>query len=148
MAKILQISRGCEYALAAMRVLADLEPDAVIQAHQIARLAGVPAKFTANILGQLVKFNLLQVNRGAGRGYRLARPASQITVLEVIEAYDGAFTKPWCLMDSQRKCSPARSCPLHDSWQDMKESVRATLARKKISDLATKGRKAKGGKRQ
>ena len=136
MANILQISRGCEYALAAMRVLADLSGDEVMQAEQIAKAASVPRKFTANILTQLVKFNLLEAHRGAGRGYRLARPASQISVLEVIEAYDGEFAKPWCFTDSQRLCSSVEPCALHATWIEMKESVRSTLGKKSIADLA------------
>jgi Rrf2 family iron-sulfur cluster assembly transcriptional regulator len=136
MPNILQISRGCEYALAAMRVLANLSEDEVMQADQIAETANIPRKFTANILTHLVKFNLLEARRGARRGYRLARPASQISVLEVIEAYDGEFTKPWCFLDSQRTCSETRPCTLHFTWLQMKESVRSTLSTKTVEDLA------------
>ena len=145
MANIIQISRGCEYALAAMTILANLTRDEVMQAEQIAEATGAPSKFMANILTQLVKFNLLQAHRGASRGYRLARPASQISVLEVIEAYDGEFTKPWCFMDSQRMCSDAEPCALHVTWIEMKDSIRAKLANKTIADLAA-GPPASGGK--
>ena len=147
MANILQISRGCEYALAAIRQLAAVQDGVAMQAEQIAEAAGIPRKFTANILTLLVKSNLLHAHRGSGRGYRLARPAAQISVLEVVEAYEGEFTKPWCIMDSQQLCSAVDPCALHYTWLQTKEAVRSALAKKSIADLVAGETRVLGGKK-
>lgn len=143
MSSLLKISRGSQYALAAIARLALLGDGETRTSSEIAVEADIPKKFTANILSLLANHNLLLVKRGKHQGYSLARPASLISVLDVIEAYGGEFDKPYCFLDSHRLCNAEDPCALHETWQAMKESVRQTLANKSVADLAAemRGRK-------
>jgi Rrf2 family protein len=55
----------------------------------IARIQGIPVKFLPRLLKPLVSARVLLSRKGPGGGYRLARPAGKITVLEIVEAVDG-----------------------------------------------------------
>lgn len=145
MANLLRISRGCEYAISALKVIAMLEPDQTLRAEEVALRAGCPAKFTANLLTQLTKDGLLEGSRSSGRGYRLARPAADISVLEIIESVDGEFEKPWCFMDSSRKCDSATPCELHATWALIRQSVRETLDANRLSLLISPSAPSKRG---
>lgn len=135
MADLLRISRGCEYAISALKVIAALEPGQSLNAEEVAHRTACPAKFTANLLTQLTKSGLLDGLRVSGRGYRLARPAEGISLLDIIEAIDGDFAKPWCFMDSGRRCDATSPCELHATWTGVRQSVRETLAAKRLSHL-------------
>lgn len=135
MANLLRISRGCEYAISALKLIATLEPGQTLQADEVAHRTGCPARFTANLLTQLTKSGLLEGVRVSGRGYRLARTAEDISVLNIIEAIDGDFEKASCFMDSNQKCDALAPCELHATWTGIRQSVRQTLAAKRLSHL-------------
>jgi Rrf2 family transcriptional regulator, nitric oxide-sensitive transcriptional repressor len=78
-------SQTTEYALRAMVCLAQT-PDELVAAPALARQTGVPANYLAKVLQQLAVAKLITGRRGVGGGYRLARPASQISLLDVVEA--------------------------------------------------------------
>src|SRR5215469_3733049 len=97
----LQISRRIEYGLRAMVCLAAQPEGKVMPFREIARRMNVPQDFLAKILKQLVTrelaksveqlvpLELAKSTRGARRCYRLARPAGEISFLEVIEEIEG-----------------------------------------------------------
>ena len=136
MADLLQITRGGEYAIAALKWLAAEPPGKIVNAEAIADGAGIPVPFASNILIRLAKEGLLRAHRGAKRGYSLARPARKISLLDVIEAYEGRIEKPWCLLNRDRACSNADPCALHSTWQDLREHVQKKLARITIAGLS------------
>jgi Rrf2 family nitric oxide-sensitive transcriptional repressor len=78
-------SQTTEYALRAMVCLAQT-PDELVAAPALARHTGVPANYLAKVLQQLAVAKLITGRRGVGGGYKLARAASGITLLDVVEA--------------------------------------------------------------
>jgi len=107
----------------------------VVSSDQTARQADIPIQFASNILGQLAKAGLLIAHRGNVRGYSLSRPAAEITLIEVIEAYDGPFVKPWCFMDRARPCSETNPCPLHCACHKMHAAVRGVLSGISVAEI-------------
>src|SRR5262249_1491378 len=100
--------------------------------HLTAQAHGIPERFLLKLLKPLVSAGILQSVRGPGGGYRLARPASKITLLEVIEAVDGPI----------RGVAPpilARALPLDTLLQkvceDAAEQTRRQLQKVKLSEL-------------
>jgi Rrf2 family protein len=69
--------------------LARQPPGAWGTAGEIAREERLPDKFLVKLLGQLVKARVVRSVKGPGGGYSLARPAKEITLLQIIEAVDG-----------------------------------------------------------
>jgi Rrf2 family protein len=85
----MKLSRACGYALYAVEYLAARGEGRPAASHQIAEARGVPERFLLKVLKPLVSAGLLRSLRGPNGGYRLTRPAAQITLLEVVEAVDG-----------------------------------------------------------
>jgi Rrf2 family protein len=85
----MKLSRASEYALEALVAIAARETDAPVVSHTIAEERGLPEKFLGKVLLPLVNGRILLSLRGPNGGYRLAKPAREITLLEVIEAVEG-----------------------------------------------------------
>ncbi|HKI34644.1 MAG TPA: Rrf2 family transcriptional regulator [Gemmataceae bacterium] len=85
----MKLSRASSYALAALAHLAREKPDAPLASHDMAKAEGTPKRYLLKVLGSLADVGILRSLRGPGGGYRLARPAKDVTLLEVVEAVDG-----------------------------------------------------------
>jgi Rrf2 family protein len=86
---VVKLSRASSYALHALEYMAALGEDKPVASHHIAAARGIPEGFLLKVLKPLVSARLLQSLKGPHGGYRLARPAAKISLLEVVEAVDG-----------------------------------------------------------
>ena len=84
----MQVSARADYALRACVVLA-AAGDLPLSAEVVAMKADLPGKFVEAILTKLRQARIVTTQRGPGGGCRLARPATEITATEIIEAVDG-----------------------------------------------------------
>lgn len=112
----LQISRKIDYGLRAMIFLASQPTDRVVPFREVARSMDVPEDFMAKILKTLVSRKLLLSTRGAHGGYKLARPPSQISMLDVIEAVEGPVRVNVCA-DNHDACSLSKACSMYSIWK-------------------------------
>src|SRR5947209_2830425 len=85
----MKLSRASSYALHAVEYMAARGEDGPVASHHIAEARGIPERFLLKVLKPLVSARLLYSVKGPNGGYRLARPASKISLLEVVEAVDG-----------------------------------------------------------
>jgi Rrf2 family protein len=85
----MKLTRASNYALHALEYMAARGLDTPVPSHHIARARGIPEGFLLKLLKPLVSARVLRSLKGPNGGYRLARPASKITLLEVVEAVDG-----------------------------------------------------------
>lgn len=85
----MKISKKAEYALRALVAMSRSSVGTVFSIQTLASEESIPLKFLEQILLVLRKGGLLISRRGAGGGYQLARPASRISVGEVLELIDG-----------------------------------------------------------
>lgn len=88
----MQVSAKVDYGLRAMLELAAQsqgDTDDLVNAEELAEAQGIPGKFLEGILNQLRRSGLVISRCGAEGGYRLAKPADQITFAEVIRAIEG-----------------------------------------------------------
>jgi Rrf2 family protein len=85
----MKLSRSSTYALQALVHMAALKDNPIVASHLVARAEGIPERFTLKVLKPLVARGVLQSLKGPNGGFRLAKPAKAITLLEVVEAVDG-----------------------------------------------------------
>jgi Rrf2 family protein len=86
----MRISAKADYAVrAAVELAAAADEEKPVKAERIATVQGIPLNFLENILSQLRQAGIVRSQRGAEGGFRLAKPASQVTVADVIRAVDG-----------------------------------------------------------
>lgn len=134
------VSKSTRYALyaAAEMALAGGMPVTVAAA---AVRYGVPEGALAKVFQQLVRAGLAVGTRGIGGGYRLARPASRITVLEVMRVFERVRPAESCLLqDRPGEVCPSRSgCHVHWLFEEVDELVRCTYESVTLETLVKRG---------
>lgn len=101
---MLRISKKADYAVFLLGAIArqgaypgGSAGDAVVSAHEIARLAGLNKSVVANLLKEFARHGLLESVRGLKGGYRLARSPSDISLGEILEVVEGRFSLVDCI---------------------------------------------------
>src|SRR3954469_10345358 len=85
----MKLTHASSYALHAVAFMASQKSDKPVASHNIAQARNIPERFLLKVLKPLVSAQVLLSIKGPNGGYRLARPAHQVTLLEVLEAVDG-----------------------------------------------------------
>ena len=135
------MSQGVEWALHCCSVLASVPPPRVLPAAKLAELHGIPGPYLAKHLQALSQAGIVESVPGPKGGYRLARPAAAITVLDVVLAVDGADTAFTCTEIRQRgpnACEPSAygaPCGIARVMWEAEDAWRASLRAHTIADL-------------
>lgn len=128
-------SKGCQHALRAL-AYAHLERDgARFQPKEVCKRTGIPEPFTRKVLQSLVQGGFLIAYRGPGGGYALAKPAREISLLDVIKAVEGDDTFDHCVMGLPQ-CGGDNPCPIHALWAQTKVKLLHDLNSKSLADIA------------
>jgi len=109
-------------------------------APRIAETTQVPQAYLSKVLQTLVRAELVFSQRGQGGGFTLAKPALQITVLDVIDAVDPIQRIDTCPLSIDAHAE--KLCPLHRRLDDAIESIRATFGSTRIAQLVTEDQTA------
>ena len=128
-----QVTAKADYALRAMVELAGAGT-APVKGERIAQAQSIPLKFLENIMLELKHARLVTTQRGVEGGYRLARPAAQITLADVIRAVDGPLANVRGLGPEELEYRGA-SVLLRDVWVAVRASLRAVLEAVTVEDL-------------
>ena len=118
-------SQASKYAIRALIHLAEHAPEPQLS-REIARAIDVPGHFLAKILQDLSRVQLLQSFKGRGGGFKLAKSADQISLLEIVQAMDGPGFGQHCLLGLPG-CSEIDPCPLHEHWVRHSTEIMAML---------------------
>jgi Rrf2 family protein len=118
----MQITRQADYAIRAVLYISKLGDTERAATSQIAKEQRIPPSFLAKIISQLSIAGLLQTSRGARGGVTLAKPADEITLLDVVEAIDGPIALNECVHD-ESACSFGEECPLRPIWCDAQDDL-------------------------
>src|SRR5262247_3952161 len=107
---MLRLSKSADYGLMAMRRLALLPRGACRSAREIAEEHRIPPALMAKLLQRLARKGLVASLHGIHGGYRIARPASQISLREVIEAIEGPMALIECDDPCKGDCAQESAC--------------------------------------
>jgi Rrf2 family protein len=130
-----RIPAKADYAVRALVELAAGDGVRPMPADRIAERQGIAGPFLAGILGQLRLSGLVRSVRGAEGGFLLARPATEITIADVVRAVDG----PLATLSGQYPESleyPGPAAGLREVWVAVRASIRAVLEHTTIADVA------------
>jgi Rrf2 family protein len=122
MQHLLQVSRKVDYALRAMIYLATLPEGTREPLQEVAQKNDIPKDFLAKIVKTLTDGGLVSAVRGPHGGVAMARPATEISFLDVIEAVDGPVVLNVCL-DDTKGCSLSTSCSMQAVWRAGQERM-------------------------
>jgi Rrf2 family protein len=137
----MKLAEGVEWGIHCATLLAALPPGQTLSAARLAEYHGVPAPYLTKHLQALVRGQVLESVSGPRGGFRLARPAAETTVLDVVEAIDGEEPSFRCTEIRRRGPTrvPAREysmpCSIHVVMDRADEAWRSELRAVTIADL-------------
>jgi Rrf2 family transcriptional regulator, iron-sulfur cluster assembly transcription factor len=95
----------------------------------------IPRTFAPQVLGDLARAGFAESKAGRSGGYRLSRPPSKISMLEVVESAEGVLISERCPI-RDGPCRWNNVCAIHPTWAKVSEAVRSTLSRAPLSQIA------------
>jgi Rrf2 family protein len=128
------LSNTAEYALRAMVYLA--REESAMLGRDLAESSRVPANYLSKILLSLKKGGLVAAVRGSGGGYRLARRAADIHLIDIVELFDHERAHPRCLLDFEQECNDHEACTAHERWKSVRAAYVEFLQTTSLADVA------------
>lgn len=139
---MLSFSQTTGYAILALGCIESGEGRRV-QSEEIQACSGVPMPYLRKILHSLGKAGLVETKRGQQGGFLLARPADQMTLMDVVEAVEGSDGLPDCLLRLPG-CSDENPCPFRSFWKKKRAEIEVFLRRLTVAEAAGPVRAADG----
>ena len=130
----MRVSAKTDYALRAAVELAAAPEGTPVKGEKLSRSQSIPLRFLENILMQLRHAGLVESRRGADGGYRLARPASEVTLADVIRAIDGPLAGVSGVRPESLGFEGVAE-PMRDVWIAVRASLRGVLERVTLADV-------------
>ena len=128
------LSQTAEYALRAVLALAAEPEGPPLGAARLAGMLRIPQNYLSKTLHQLARAGVLESNRGKLGGFRLARAANRITLLEVVSPFDDVSGRRVCLL-GRPECSDHTACTAHRRWKAVAERTAAFFRETTLADL-------------
>ncbi|CAN5626756.1 Rrf2 family transcriptional regulator [soil metagenome] len=122
----LELTRRADYAVRASLALAR-STGTLRSGRYLADATNIPPRFVAQVMGDLVAAGLVEGRTGRAGGYRLARPAGEVSLLEVVEAVEGDARRRTCVLRSS-PCSRDGVCEVHHIFSAAQDALLARLA--------------------
>lgn len=134
----MKVSTRTEYGLLAMLDLADHAGLGPVQSHDIAERQEIPEPYLNQLLTLLRKAGLITSRRGPGGGHLLGRPASEITLADLVSALEGPL---WSGEETSKRANHGvRSEAIEEVWREVADSTQRILAGITLADLAERER--------
>jgi Rrf2 family protein len=134
------LSRRAKYALKAMIALAEHRGPEPLSVTDLAERAAAPRAFLEQILSDLKRRNLLVSSRGKQGGFRLARPADEISFADVIRHIDGPLALAPCASRTAYRpcpeCVDVRTCTLRKTLIAVRDASAEILEHTMLADIA------------
>jgi Rrf2 family protein len=134
----LELTKRGDYAIRAMLALACGGGRRMLSAPRIAEEMAIPPRFLPQVMGDLVRAELVTSESGRAGGYRLARPASAISLLAIIEAVEGDSRRQTCVLRGG-PCSAGGVCAVHAAFFAAQDALLAELGGVSLADVAGPG---------
>ena len=140
----MNISMKSRYAVRALTELARREetaPGKPVRLGDIAHSRDMPLQFLEQVFSALRRAGVVRSRRGAAGGYSLARPAAEISVLEVVAALDGVPSPAEC---TQGLCEQVDGCGAASVWIEAQQALATVLGGTTIGDLLAREEALRG----
>ncbi|MDI9467019.1 MAG: Rrf2 family transcriptional regulator [Bacillota bacterium] len=130
----MQITRQSEYAIRTMLELARAQEGEVLSTRYISEQQDIPEDFLKKTIKLLALADLVSTQRGTGGGVRLARPAEQINLFDIITAIEGPISLNVCLSPSYN-CPNQPTCPSNRVFRRAQDALVSELKKETLADM-------------
>jgi Rrf2 family protein len=132
----LALTRRGDYGVRAMIALATDHDDDWLSVPRISASMQIPERFLPRVMADLTRAGLVQGRPGRTGGYRLARPAGGITLLDVISAIEPEPDPRSCVLRGG-PCGLDGRCAVHDAFTSAREAMLERLDTVSLDDIST-----------
>ena len=132
----MRLSSLADYAVVMMSAAARHGCGARLSATLLAGETHVPLPTAQKLMQKLAHAGLLSSLRGTGGGFKLTRPASCITLADIIEAVEGPIAMTSCVDDAREDCALDQHCAVKPHWGVVNGAVRGALASVSLTTLS------------
>ena len=136
----LQLTKRTDYAIRACLHLA-MEDRCPISGRLIAERMAIPDRFLPQVMADLGRAGIVGAMNGKNGGYCLRRDPAELSLLDLVEAVEGAGLRHECAV-RDAPCDGDPACALHPVWAEAQAAFTDVLARASIGDLAVRQRAA------
>jgi Rrf2 family iron-sulfur cluster assembly transcriptional regulator len=134
-----KLSTKGRYAVMAMVDLARHAQTKPVSLSDIAARQEISLSYLEQLFARLRRAELVKSVRGPGGGYRLARPAEELRISDIILAVDEPITTTRCRKDSPKGCTGTSSrCMTHDLWEELGRQIHVFLSSVSLADVVEK----------
>ena len=134
---MLKINRQTDYAVRVVLALAKRDEGTRLSSADIQKEMLIPKSFMSRIVAQLSRFGLINTFPGRDGGLTLPRPASQITLKDVVEAFEGPILLSECMQaKGEDDCPFLTNCPVRTKWGRVQVAMMREMASISFEDLA------------
>ena len=132
----MRLTHLADYAVVLMTAAARREPSVRLSATDLSQDTGVPLPTAQKLMQQLAAGGLLVGQRGAGGGYALARPVSEISLADIVEAVEGPIVLTMCADGVNHQCLLDSHCKVKPHMSIVGDAIRTSLSAVSLRELA------------
>ena len=124
----MRMSRKCDYALRALIRMGVDGKSGYHNISEIARAEEIPVKYLEQIFAALKKAGILSAKPGPSGGYKLRKPASDITLIDIVRLIDGPVAPVRCVSrTAYEPCPREKRCALRPVLSDVRDAIAKIL---------------------
>ncbi len=132
---MLRVTKLTDYGIALMTHLALQGGRELATAPKLSEHMGLPLPTVRKILKILTTENLLESTRGVSGGYSLARTPEDITLMDMVSAFEGPFSMTECATEEPCKCK-VTNCGLRENWSLVNQLLQNTLESYNLAQMS------------
>ncbi|MCE1197859.1 MAG: Rrf2 family transcriptional regulator [Marinilabiliales bacterium] len=133
----MNFSKTTDYAFRIMRLMSQDELK-LFTVEEIYQQIRIPYRYLRKLMTHLTRSDFMESVQGKKGGFRLSRPSSQITLLDILKVVDPEYLTGRCFFGFEN-CALDTVCIMHDQWTGVRANVHAILANTSLADLHVSG---------
>ena len=133
----MKLTRAADYGIRCVLYMAKKPKGSIVLLKNIYEELDTPKHLTSKIMRKLVENGIVKSFIGTGGGYSLSKPASEISMLDVIECIEGEINLNECTTEDG--CPREYSCEVYPVWAEIQENLKTVLGNYNFSNLLKKG---------
>ncbi len=133
----MKLSTRAEYGIRVLVALANAEGDRPTSLAGIAKADKLPHAYIEQLVGALRRAGIVTATRGHSGGYRLARPAAEISLVDAVRALDGPVLEMPCAgPDNLEVCVRPQDCSVHEVFERLHDTLSGMLSATTLAEVA------------
>ncbi|WP_309496594.1 Rrf2 family transcriptional regulator [Sulfurovum sp.] len=136
----MHLSNTSKYTIRILANMVNHKDTTLISAKELSDNLKIPYKFLTKIMTELVRVGFIESIRGREGGYKFLRPASEITVGDILELFNDSIKDEECILGID-SCNAKQKCALHDKWIKSKIQLQKMFKESTIESIAAEGNK-------